>query len=49
MPDLALGDVKVLDFTHFVAGPYYTKLLAPYCEGSFKFTNLLIITTVLAE
>jgi len=30
MPDLALDDVKVLDFTHFVAGPYCSKLLADY-------------------
>ena len=30
MPDQALSDVKVVDFTHYVAGPYCTKLLADY-------------------
>ena len=30
MPDGALSDVKVLDFTHYIAGPYCTKLLADY-------------------
>ena len=28
MPDGALAGLKVLDFTHYIAGPYCTKLLA---------------------
>ena len=28
MPDQALSDIKVLDFSHYIAGPYCTKLLA---------------------
>ena len=30
MPDGALAGLKVLDFTHYVAGPYCAKLLADY-------------------
>ena len=30
MSELALSDVKVLDFTHYISGPYCTKLLADY-------------------
>ena len=30
MDSKALQDVKVLDFTHYVSGPYCTKLLGDY-------------------
>jgi crotonobetainyl-CoA:carnitine CoA-transferase CaiB-like acyl-CoA transferase len=30
MPEGALADITVLDFTHHIAGPYCTKLLATY-------------------
>ena len=30
IPPQALSDIRVLDFTHYISGPYCTKLMADY-------------------
>ena len=35
-PEGALSDLRILDFTHYIAGPYATKLLADYGADVLK-------------
>ena len=36
MPEMALSDLKILDFTHGISGPYCTKLLGDYGADVIK-------------